>query len=111
MLKKIVNNKIREVEERKRRLPLEILKDKVRDLSSKNFRKSLSSPGKINIIAEIKRFSPSAGIILKNLNSYSLAKTYQENGASALSVIIDEKFFGGSLADLAKVRKAIFLPI
>lgn len=111
MLEKIANNKIREVEERKRRLPLEILRPKVFDLSFKNFKKRISSTRKINIIAEIKRFSPSSGTILRDLNPSSLAKTYQENGASAISVLTDKKFFGGSLSDLTKVRKATSLPI
>jgi len=111
VLKKIVNNKIREVEERKRKLSLEILRAKVRDLSSRNFRKSLSSLRKINIIAEIKRFSPSAGIILRDLDCSRLAKIYQKNGAAAISVLIDKKFFGGGLSELARVRKVTPLPI
>jgi len=112
MLEKIINNKIKEVEERKRILSLKILKNRLSDLSSnKNFKKSISSPTKINIIAEIKRFSPSTGIILRNLDLSALARTYQKNGASAISVLIDEKFFGGSLSDLAKIKKATFLPI
>jgi len=111
MLKEIVENKMREVEERKRKLSLKILRSKVSDLSSRSFKKSISSTAKINIIAEIKRFSPSAGIILRDFNPSALAKTYQENGASAISVLMDEKFFGGNLSDLAKLRKATFLPI
>ena len=113
MLEKIVNNKLKEVEERKKKLPLEVLKEKVSvsGLSSRDFKKSISSTGKINVIAEIKRASPSAGIILKNLDCSSLAKIYQDNGASAISVLMDEKFFGGSPSDLVKVRKASFLPI
>ena len=111
VLEKIANNKIREVEERKRRLPLEILRSKVFGLSFRNFKKRISSTIKTNIIAEIKRFSPSSGTILKNLDPSFLAKTYQENGASAISVLIDKKFFGGSLSDLTKVRRATSLPI
>ncbi|NQS90252.1 indole-3-glycerol phosphate synthase TrpC [Patescibacteria group bacterium] len=111
MLERIVNNKMREVEERKKKLPLEILKHRVFDFSSRNFKRSISSATKINIIAEIKRFSPSAGIILRDFDPSVLAKTYEENGASAISVLIDEKFFGGSLSDLAKVRKVTSLPI
>jgi len=111
MLEKIINNKMREVEKRKRKLPLEILRRKVSDISSRNFKKSISSVAKINIIAEIKRFSPSAGIILRDFEPSALAKTYQENGASAISVLTDEKFFGGNLSDLAKVRRATSLPI
>lgn len=84
MLKEIVDNKMREVEERKRKLSLKILRSKVSDLSSRSFKKSISSTAKINIIAEIKRFSPSAGIILRDFNPSALAKTYQENEASAI---------------------------
>jgi len=111
VLERIINNKRREVEERKKKLPLEILRRRISDLSSRNFKKAISSIEKINIIAEIKRSSPSAGIILRDLDPSGVAKTYQENGASAISVLIDEKFFGGSLLDLAKVRKATSLPV
>ena len=102
---------MREVEERKKKLPLEILRGRISDLSSRNFKKGISSATKINVIAEIKRASPSAGIILRDLDASVLAKTYQENGASAVSVLIDKKFFGGNLSDLTKVRKATSLPI
>jgi len=112
MLGKIIDNKVREVEERKRKLPLIILRDKVFNLSpNRNFKKSISSPTKINIIAEIKRFSPSVGIILRDLDISALARAYQKNGASAISVLIDEKFFGGSLLDLAKIKRATSLPV
>jgi len=111
ILKEIIKNKIEEVRKRKRELPLKVLKSKIRNSSFRNFEKSISSPGKINIIAEIKRSSPSRGIILKNLNPSHLAKIYEKNGASAISVLTDEKFFGGSLQDLKKVREAVSLPI
>jgi len=103
ILDRIVDNKLREVAERKKEVPLEVLKSKVAALaSSRNFKKAISSPGKINIITEIKKSSPSAGVIIKDFTTGELARMYEENGASALSILTDHKFFAGRLEDLTE---------
>ena len=112
ILDEILNNKLREVAGRKKKVPLSVLKSKVTTSTpSRDFRKAISSPRKINIIAEIKRASPSAGVIIKNFSLEELARIYEKNGASALSILTDQKFFRGELKDLEKARKASSLPI
>ncbi len=75
-----------------------------------DFKKSISKPG-LNLIAEIKRASPSKGNINLNLNPTILAKQYEKAGASAISVLTEEDFFKGSLNDLKDVRNSCHLPI
>ncbi len=112
ILDEIVNNKLKEVARRKKEVPLAVLKSKLAaSTPTRNFRKAISSLIKINIIAEIKRASPSAGIIIKNFSLEELARIYEKNGASALSILTDQKFFRGELKDLEKAKKASSLPI
>lgn len=112
ILDEIVNNKLKEVARRKREVPLAVLKSKLATSPpTRDFRKAISSPGRINIIAEIKRASPSAGVMIEDFSSEELARIYEKNGASALSILTDEKFFRGELKDLKKARKASSLPI
>jgi indole-3-glycerol phosphate synthase len=65
----------------------------------------------IKVIAEIKRRSPSKGVLAPNLDAAEMAKIYRDAGASALSVLTDEEFFEGSLDDLARVHKSVELPL
>lgn len=76
----------------------------------KDFLGAISKKG-INLIAEIKRKSPSAGIIRKDFDVKLLAKTYEKSGARAISVLTDKKYFGGTIGDLIEVRKHTKLPI
>jgi len=111
-LTKIVTFKKEEVARKKGKLPLNDLKIKLRKADPpRDFKKSVFARKGVSIIAEIKRFSPSGGILRRDLDPSKLARLYQENGASAISVLLDEKFFGGSLEDLKKVREATSLPI
>jgi len=112
ILDEIVNNKLKEVARRKKEVPLAVLKSKLTtSTSTREFRKAISSSGRINIIAEIKKASPSAGIIIENFSLEELVRIYEKNGASALSILTDQKFFKGELKDLEKARKASSLPI
>ena len=67
--------------------------------------------GKFSLIAEIKRASPSAGVIRRELDAGALAKEYEECGAAAISVLTDEKYFQGKSDDLKAARKATTIPI
>ncbi len=112
LLSRILENKIREVRKRKRKIPLEVLKSRITDeAGGKNFKESISCRGKTNIIAEIKQFSPSAGTLMKDFNPGKLARIYEEHGASAISILVDKRFFGGDLKDVVEVRKVTSLPI
>jgi indole-3-glycerol phosphate synthase len=74
-------------------------------------RTAINRKGGTNIIAEVKRASPSKGVITDGVNVADVAKSYRDGGAAAVSVVTDEDFFQGSLQDLIEVRKAIDLPI
>jgi len=75
-----------------------------------SFKKTLLSQ-KPAVIAEIKQKSPSAGLLYEDFNPISLAKQFEKNGASALSVLTDKKFFGGSFEILEKVSQNTTLPL
>lgn len=81
--------------------------------STRGFRRQLStdSARHLAVIAEIKRRSPSKGDLKVNLDPSELAKIYEESGASCVSVLTDEEFFGGSRSDLIAARESIGLPV
>lgn len=112
ILNRIYQYKLFEVAESKKRVPLEVLKEnikkgqEVRPLSA-----ALKSNTNICIIAEIKRASPSLGIIRKDFQPVKIACIYETSGASAISVLTDEKFFQGSLSYLTDVKKSVTLPV
>ncbi|MGD0589388.1 MAG: indole-3-glycerol phosphate synthase TrpC [Bacteroidota bacterium] len=65
----------------------------------------------VSIIAEIKKASPSKGVIRKNFDPYALAREYAENGASAISILTDKKYFQGNIRFISDVRTSVALPI
>ncbi len=69
------------------------------------------SDGKLAVIAEIKKASPSAGVIASSFNPVAIANNYERAGADAISVLTDEQFFQGALSHLVDVRGAVSLPI
>lgn len=75
------------------------------------FAAALSRPGRVNVIAEHKRRSPSRGAIREDLAPGEVVRRYQEAGAAALSVLTDEAFFGGRLAHLVEARANASLPV
>jgi indole-3-glycerol phosphate synthase len=78
----------------------------------RGFRESLKRiDGKLAVIGEIKKASPSAGIIAESFDPIAIAKNYESAGASAISVLTDEKFFQGTLQHLIDVRSAVSLPV
>ncbi len=77
----------------------------------RNFFETLAAGGKIKLIAEVKKASPSAGVIRADFHPVEIAMTYQQHGASCLSVLTDEHYFQGSLGYLHDVRAAVNLPV
>ena len=75
------------------------------------FKKVIFTPGQINLIAEIKKASPSKGLIYRYFDPVALAKIYAANRAAALSILTEDKFFQGSPGHLKKVSEKIALPI
>jgi indole-3-glycerol phosphate synthase len=71
----------------------------------------LTRPDTLNIIAEVKKASPSRGILRENFNALALARIYEEHGAVALSVLTEEKYFLGSIRTLAQIAMSCSLPI
>ena len=104
-LDKIVANTLIEVAERKRNAALIPFPQPPRD-----FLAALRNDT-VALIAEVKHASPSRGILIEPFDPVALATTYATNGASAISVLTDQQFFKGSLADLSAVRESVDLPI
>ena len=115
ILDEILFQKKQEVINRKQRVPLLELKRSLtaRQVIPRDFAAAISrKPGdKIKLIAEIKKASPSAGIIRSDFNPSEIAEIYEQTGANAISVLTDEKFFSGKLEYLAEVKNKVFLPL
>ena len=114
ILETIVAHKLIEVAARKAALPLaQLLAQLAEAPRPRDFLAALLSPVRPvpRVIAEIKRRSPSKGELRPGLDPVELAHTYEQNGASAISVLTDGHFFGGSLDDLRRVRAATTLPL
>lgn len=96
---------------RHRELPLERFLALAPTLGARRpFRAALMQPGRLNVIAEFKRRSPSRGVIRADLHPAHVAQAYEVGGAAALSVLTEEEFFGGTLDDLQQARSATLLP-
>ena len=111
ILDDIVADKIPEVEKRKRELPLEELKKQLQEQSSPLDFISALRGDRIKLIAEVKKASPSKGVIREDFNPVDIAQTYASNGAAAISVLTDDKYFMGSLEYLRNIRKALDTPV
>jgi indole-3-glycerol phosphate synthase len=111
ILDDIVAVKRREVAGRKKTIPLPALEAAIEGMPpARDFRRALAG-GDCAIIAEVKRRSPSRGIIREDFDPVRIAGEYERHGAAAVSVLTDETFFGGSDADLTAVKSAISLPV
>ena len=108
MLNKIIENKRKEIEISKKNLPLSSFKHKLKN-AKRDFKKALSN-NKLNLIAEIKRKSPSQNIINQEFDIKEIVRIYNKY-ADAISVLTDKKFFNGSLMDIKIVSKLSKLPI
>lgn len=112
ILDKIVAVKKEEVIRDQKSEELDILKEKIAQRPAViSLKKALNKPGEVTLIAEIKKASPSKGIIREDFNPVEIAKIYEDNGASAISILTDETFFQGSLTYLEDVRKFSSLPL
>ena len=113
ILEKIVWEKDREVETARQRMPLDQLKSKVAQLPApRDFVAALRQAAvKPAVIAEVKKASPSKGVIRDDFDPVAIAKAYAAGGASCLSVLTDKQFFQGGFEVLVDVRAAVDLPL
>lgn len=115
ILARICSDKRAEVAERKAALPLDELKALVRDGEKpRGFGRALmdvSAAGRPALITEIKKASPSGGLIREDFSPAELAQAYADGGAACLSVLTDQKYFHGTTEDLLAARAAVRLPV
>lgn len=110
ILDKIIENKKQEIANAKSKISLDQLRDSM-FFSRRTFSLEETIKSKSGIIAEFKRKSPSKGIINAQLSALEVVSEYEKFGASAVSVLTDSEFFGGSFEDVLNVRNHINIPI
>jgi indole-3-glycerol phosphate synthase len=115
ILEKIIKTKIAKIDVLKKSLKIDSLKNKIDENKSYiDFKKKIENNinnDKISIIAEIKKASPSAGIIIDDYDPVNIAQIYNDNKATCLSVLTEEDFFLGNLIHISKIKQKINLPI
>jgi indole-3-glycerol phosphate synthase len=113
ILEEIVGHKREELSRRRQGTPRATLEHACRTLpAARDFTAALRPPaGQVRVIAELKKASPSRGVLAADFDPVALAKVYAANGAAAISVLTDEKYFQGTLETLAAVRRAVDVPL
>ncbi|MCX5657750.1 MAG: indole-3-glycerol phosphate synthase TrpC [Candidatus Omnitrophica bacterium] len=112
ILAEILEDKRREVEEKKVSFPEErILKQLPSGQARRDFKAAVSQSRGINLIAELKKSSPSKGVLRDNFEPQDIARIFENSGASALSVVTEERFFQGKLDYIKRVKEATLLPV
>jgi indole-3-glycerol phosphate synthase len=114
ILDKIIQTKRSEVAQRSAATPLEKLKElAAAEPRPRNFFTAVTKPPlrALNLIAEVKKASPSAGVIREDFDPVAIARMYADGGADALSVLTDEQYFQGHLSYLKQIRAEVALPV
>lgn len=112
ILDDIVEYKRGELQKSLEQLPLTELQSRLTSLvPPKDFYSQAKEGSSPKVISEIKKASPSRGVICENFKPVETARSYEANGAAAISVLTDEKFFQGSLEYLARIREAVDIPL
>jgi len=111
-LKEIVAKKKERIILSKQQLPEEDLKARVAGLAGcRPFKEAISKPRQISLIAEIKQFSPSKGLIRQNFNLPEICLSYQEAGVQAVSILTEEDFFGGNPLYINQAKSIVTVPV
>ena len=115
VLKEIIKKKIEKIDLLKKIISLDALNEQIDQYKSFiNFKDKIQNNvdnNKISLIAEIKKASPSAGVIMDNYNPTEIAKIYNNNKATCLSILTEEDFFLGRLSHISEVKEKINLPV
>ncbi|MHC4719363.1 MAG: indole-3-glycerol phosphate synthase TrpC [Planctomycetota bacterium] len=114
ILDNIIADKRAEVSERKSNRSLEELKGQIGSMRKcRNFYKAVTKRNSrgLNVIAEVKKASPSAGVIREDFDAVAIAQSYERCGADAISVLTDEKYFHGRLEYIKQIKEAVDLPV
>jgi len=111
ILEKIISDKRHGIEKYKKSYKVEDLKNKISSYKNYlNFKDKLKN-NQISVVAEVKKASPSAGIIMENYDPKTIAKQYLNSGASCLSILTEENYFKGKLEHIDEVKKEVKLPV
>ncbi len=111
MLDKIVADKKEELKQRKKAVPVSGLESRIAQRAGTlDFAAALKKDG-ISIIAEVKKASPSKGVLCADFDPMALAKAYADNGAAAISALTESKYFQGSIEHLGEIREAVEIPL
>jgi len=112
VLDKIVTKKQAEIAAAKQARPIEALREQLPSAPPvRSFFDALAADGPIKLIAEVKKASPSKGVIRADFHPVEIAQTYASNGATCISVLTDEHFFQGNLDYLCEIRKVVDIPL
>ena len=112
ILEKIIQDKKESLNKLKKNISLDLLEKKVKNLNFfVDFKNTIKNNKGISIIAEIKKASPSAGILVKNFDHLDIAKMYINNGATCLSVLTEEKYFLGKLDYINDIKENFKIPV
>lgn len=112
ILEQIIKDKKESLIFVKRQNSLEMIAKKIKEQNCfLNFKQTIEENQNVSLIAEIKKASPSAGILIKDFNHLDIAKTYIDNGATCLSVLTEEKYFLGKLDFISDIKKKYQIPI
>ena len=112
ILEKIVQDKKESLIEIKKVSNLNTLENKIKTLSNfLNFKQSITKNKNVSLITEIKKASPSAGVLVKDFNHINIAKMYKDNGATCLSVLTEEKHFLGKLDYIKDIKDKFKIPV
>ena len=111
ILEKIIKDKKQSLELIKKTKSLDVLEKNIKNQSFLNFKDAIIKNKGVSLISEIKKASPSAGILIDKFNHLQIAKMYIENGATCLSVLTEEKHFLGKLDHIQDIKKRFKVPI
>jgi len=112
MIDRIIEKKRQEIDELKSQLPLDELKQKIKDTKrEKIFKEALIKDGRLSLIAELKKASPSKGILRVDFDLLKIAKIYEKGKVDALSVLTEKEFFDGDINYIPLLKKNTTLPI